>query len=221
MLIKCLLVHGASWGSSAETLDDVFRDTVNENNNDAQRASLEMRRLKTRFLGYGEVVPERAMFCTDERVSALGWSNIKPDQGHVFHLPLPPALAASKVLRRFTATLAWLTPSNSRDRRYRQAYLWCSFPQEKLGIGSPEIDSATARRGTVEHRILAGERIIAPEEGETLDITVSCKEDAGGIDGAVPYAIAVTLEVAEPLEVSIFEQVRERIRPRVEIETKG
>lgn len=218
VLTKCLLVHGASWGTAAETLDDVFRDTVN-NNSDPRRAWREMDRLKTRFLGYGEVVPERAMFCTDERVSALGWSSIKADQGHVFHLPLPPALAATKVRRRLTVTLAWLTPGNPRDRRYRQAYLWCSFPESQLGISRAEIDSDTARRGTVEHRILEGSKIIAPEEGDTLDITISCKEDAGGLDGAVPYAIAVTLEIAEPLEVSIFEQVRGQVRHRVDIKT--
>jgi hypothetical protein len=180
-----------------------------------------MDRLKTRFLGYGEVVPERAMFCTDERVSALGWSSIKPDQGHVYHLPLPPALAATKVRRRLTITVAWLTPANPRDRRYRQAYLWCSFLQDRLGVTRSEIDSDTARRGTVEHRILEGESVVAIVDGDTLDITVSCKEDAGGLNGSVPYAIAVTLEVAQPLEVSIFQQVRERIRPRVEIETEG
>jgi hypothetical protein len=216
VLVKCLLVHGASWGSAAETLEDVFRDTVN-NSNDAHRAWREMDRLKTRFLGYGEVIPERAMFCTDERVSAIGWSSIKPDQGHVFHLPLPPALSATRVRRRLTVTLAWLTPGNPRDRRYRQAYLWCSFPKERLGVNRAEIDSDTARRGTVEHRILQGESVLAIVDGDTLDITVSCKEDAGGLDGDVQYAIAVTLEVAEPLEVSNFDQVRERIRPRIEI----
>jgi hypothetical protein len=120
-----------------------------------------------------------------------------------------------------TITVAWLTPANPRDRRYRQAYLWCSFPQDRLGVTRSEIDSDTARRGTVEHRILEGESVIAIVDGDALDITVSCKEDAGGLNGAVPYAIAVTLEVAQPLEVSIFQQVRERIRPRVEIETEG
>lgn len=217
VLVKCLLVHGASWGTAAQTLDDVFRDTIN-NNNDARQAWREMNRLKTRFLGYGEVVPERTMFCTDERVSALGWSSIASDQAHVYHLPLPPALAATKVKRRFTVTLAWLTPCNPRDRRYRQAFLWCSLPQERLGVSRAEIDSDTARRGTVEHRILEGESVVAIVDGDTLDITVNCREDAGGLNQTIPYALAVTLEVAEPLEASIFEQVQERIRLRIEIE---
>lgn len=220
VLVKCLLVHGASWGTAADTLEDVFREIVNETH-DARRAWREMDRLKARLLGYGEVVPERSMFCTDERVTALGWSIIESDQGHIFQLPLPPALAGTTVQRRLTITLAWLTPANPRHRSYRQAYLWCSLPQEQLGISTTEIDSNTARRGTVEHRVLEGESVVAIVEGDTLDITVSCKEDAGGLEDPIPYALAATLEVGEPLEVGIFEQVRERVRPRIEIEPEG
>ena len=80
------------------------------------------------------------------------------------------------------------------------------------------MDSDTVRRGTVAHRILEGESIIAVVEGDTLDIIVSCKEDAGKLHALFHTPVAVTLEVAEPLEVSIFEQVQERIRPRIEIE---
>ncbi len=220
VLVKCLLVHGASWGSAAEALEAAFRGLVTEKN-DVRRAWRELDRLKTRFLGYGEVIPERTLFCTDERVTALGWSHIEAEQGHVFRLPLPPALAATKVRRRLTVTLAWLTPTNPRHRSYRAAYLWCAFPEGKLGVRRAEMDSDTARRGTVEHRILEGDSIIAVVEGDTLDIVVSCKEDAGKLDEPVPYALAITLEVAEPLEVSIFEQVQERIRPRIEIEPRS
>jgi hypothetical protein len=219
VIVKCLLVHGAAWGAAAQILDDVFRDTVNEVN-DPQRAWRELARLKSRFLGYGEVLPERALFCTDERVTILGWSSLEADQGHVFRFPLPRVLTGSTVRRRLTVTLAWFTPVNPRHRNYRQAYLWCSFSQEKLGVARQEIDSDTARRGTVEHRVLEGESVIAVVDQDALDITVSCKEDAGALDERVPYALAVTLEVAEPLEVSIFEQIRDRIRERVEIQTE-
>jgi len=194
----------------------VFRDVVNENH-DPRRAWREMDRLKARFLGYGEVAPERAMFCTDERVTALGWANIEANQGHVYHLPLPPALAARKIHRRLTVTLAWFTPVNPRHRSYRRANLWCTFPEERLGIRRAQIDSDTARRGTVEHRVMEGEAAVAIVEGDVLDITVSCKPDAGGLAEEVPYALAVTLEVAEPLAVSIFQEMHQRIRRRVEV----
>jgi hypothetical protein len=217
VLAKCLVVHGASWGTAVEVIDSVFSEFVT-NNHDKRRAWRERDRLRTGFLGYGEVLPERSLFCTDERVTALGWSIIAKDQGHVFRFPLPPALSASKVHRRLTITLAWLTPTNPRHRNYRRANLWCSFPEEKLGSSRAEMDTDTARRGSVEHRVIDGTRVLAVVEGETMDLTVSCTADAGELQESIPYALAVTLEVAEPLGVSILEQIRDRIRPRVEVE---
>jgi len=220
VLIKCLLVHGAAWGTAAQVLEDTFRATV-EQGHDRRRAWREMDRLKSALLGYGEVVPERAMFDTDERVTALGFGNIEKQQGHVYRFPVPRALSGSAVRRRLTVTLAWLTPANPRHRSYRQAQLWCHFAQDRLGVSRAEADSDTARRGTVEHRVLEGQRVITVDDEDMLEITVSCKEDAGGLTESIPYALAVTLEVAEPLEVSIREQVRERIRPRVEIQPEA
>lgn len=215
VLVKCLLVHGASWGDSAEILDDVFRDAV------AAGAWRELQRLKTRFLGYGELVLDKALSCTGQRVTALGWSRINVDQGHVYHLPLPPALSGTRVRRRLTATVAWLTPVNPRHRSYRRAQMWCNFPEGRLGVSRAEVDADAARRGTVEHRVLEGDSLLAVVEGDTLDITISCKEDGGEFEGPIPYAVAVTLEVAEALEVSIYEQVRELLRQRVKIEPGG
>jgi hypothetical protein len=130
-------------------------------------------------------------------------------------------MSGSRVRRRFTGTLSWLTPINSQHRNYRRAYLWFHVDEQQLGVQRAQVDSDTARRGTVEHRILEGERVVAFDDGEELEVTVSCKSDAGKLDASVPYALAVTLEVAEPLEVSIFQQVRDRIRPRIEIEPEG
>lgn len=44
------------------------------------------------------------------------------------------------------------------------------------------------------------------------------REAAGGLSVPIPYALAVTLESAEPAGVSIFDQIHDRIRPRVGIE---
>ena len=44
-----------------------------------------------------------------------------------------------------------------------------------------------------------------------LEIIVACKADAGELAESIPYAFAVSLEIAEPLDVSIYERVRERI----------
>jgi hypothetical protein len=218
VLLKCLLVHGAAWGSAATALDELFRPLIlAANGDDRSRAAAEVRRLKSRFLGYGEVDLDRCLVCTDQRVILLGGARLPSDGAHVYLIPLPPALSAVKVLRRLTITLAWLTPVNFRNQLYRQAKLWCSVPDDLLAVEPAELDSDGARRGTVEHRLLEGSRAVAIADDGQLAIQVNCMEDARRLTDAVPYALAVTLEVAEPLAVSVYDQVRERIRPRVEV----
>lgn len=220
VLLKCLLVHGSSWGEGAELLKSVFRKGI-----DAQfapkRAWREMDRILYRFLGYGEVSPEISLFSTDERVTLIGWSEIGKDEGHVFEVPLPPALSGSSVLRRLTGTLAWLTPVNPEHRNYRQAALWFKFDEHQLGVSKAQVRSDTARSGTVEHRILEGSSVLAIDHREALHVTVSCKKDAGNFSTKIPYAIAISLEIAEPIGVSIYQEVRDRIRPRIEISPKS
>jgi hypothetical protein len=40
---------------------------------------------------------------------------------------------------------------------------------------------------------------------------VSCRSDAGVLEDAVPYALAVTLEVAEDIGVDIYSEVAVRV----------
>ena len=41
-----------------------------------------------------------------------------------------------------------------------------------------------------------------------LEIQVSCRAGAGTLEDEVPYALAITLEVAEELGIDIYEEVR-------------
>ena len=77
------------------------------------------------------------------------------------------------------------------------------------------MQKTTAHRGTVEHHVREGATIVAFGDEHWLEITVACKADAGELAESIPYAIAVSLEIAEPLDVSIYEQVRERVRSRI------
>lgn len=218
VLLKCLLVHGAAWGNAPATIDAVFRDAVlAANGGDARRTAHEMMRLKARFLGFGEVHPERCVVSADERVTLLGASRLAAEEAHLFDIPLPPALSGVRVERRLTVTLAWLTPLNFKHQAYRQARLWFDLANDALNANTAEVDANRAQRGTVEHRVFAGHRAVAFADGDPLRIRVNCVADAGSLDDQVPYALAVTLEVARPLSVSIYGQIRDRIRPRVEI----
>jgi Subtilase family len=206
-ILKTLLVHGASWGRAGEELERIFATL------DGRTRS----RLLSRFLGYGEVSVERCLFSTDQRVLLLGWDEIGDEEGHVYEMPLPPSLSANRIRRRLTVSLGWITPINPRHMDYRKASLWIHVPANVLGVGRKDADFDSTKRGTMQHRVMEGEDAKVFVDGDRLRVTVSCKEDAGLLTERVPYALAVTLEVAEAIELNLYEEVRTRIRPAVAI----
>jgi hypothetical protein len=48
-----------------------------------------------------------------------------------------------------------------------------------------------------------------------LALAVNCRSDAGSLRDEVPYAMAVTLEVAEHLDIPIYDEIKVRLRPRI------
>ncbi len=181
-----------------------------------------MLRLKTRFLGHGAVDPERALFSTDQRVVMLGWDSLGNKQGHNYHVPLPPSLRAQKGKRRLTVTLAWFSPVNPWHKDYRRAVLWFSPDKDPLAMDNADLDAETARRGTLQHQVFEGYKARAFDDGDVITIKVSCAEDAGTLkDIVVPYALAVTLEIAEPTTLKIFQEIKDRIRLKVKIKPKS
>ena len=204
VLIKALVVHGGILGSCCGIARPRFHHTAAE--------LAQLHRIQTRFLGYGEVDVERSLFASDQRATIIGWGRLAADKGHVFQIPLPPCLSASREQRRLAITLAWLTPINPRHKSYRQAQLWVDVPKEQLGVKTIEVDCDSARRGTVEHRVFEGQKVRSFLDGENLPVTVSCRGEAGRLVAEVPYGLAVTVEVAESLNLPIYTQIRDRIR---------
>ena len=212
VLLKALLVHGASWGDASRLIEKAFPTPGAE----WQRLS----RIKQQFLGYGEVDIKRCLSANEQRATLLGWSRISDGEGHIFEMPLPPALAANTELRRLTVTLAWLTPTNHQHKNYRRAQLWIDVPEEDIGTQRDGLDAASARRGTVEHRTFRGTAAVPFIDGTKLRMVISCKEDAGTLNVPVPYAIAVTLEVGPDVQIDIYQQISARIRPVVGIQAR-
>jgi hypothetical protein len=208
VMLKSLIVHGSSWGEAGDILDWVFGRTSD------WRESL---RVKSRFLGYGEVDPNRALFSTDQRVVMLGWDSLQCDYAHVYKVPLPPSLSGKKFKRRLAVSLAWISPINPRHKNYRKSCLWFSPEKEPLGLARKDLDYDSSKRGTLQHQIFEGEMARAFGDEDTISVKVNCVEDAGKLVEKIPYAIAVTLEIAEPFDIKIFNEVRARIRPKIEI----
>jgi hypothetical protein len=94
--------------------------------------------------------------------------------------------------------------------------LWLDVPNHSvLAVGRTQADPHAALRGTLQHEVFEGKK--AAVYGDDLDIVVrvNCQADAGSLVGEVPYAIACSLEVAEGVEVPIYDEVRARLGLRV------
>lgn len=207
VILKAMLVHGASWGDCYALFDQVF----NGPDNGLERW-WRIKRACAQFLGYGPADFDRGTVCTDQRVIVLGCGELKADEGHVYKVPLPPALNAQTVMRRLTITLAWFTPINPRHRSYRVADLWFDPPSSGLSVKRADADHDAVTRGTVQHEVLEGTNAVPITDGDTMPVQVNCRPEAASrISAAIPYALLVSLETAKPLAASIYTQVKAKI----------
>jgi hypothetical protein len=201
--LKTLLVHGASWGITAEVLKDILYNPQNRR---------QFREYITRLIGYGILDPARISECTEHRVTGLGGGLLQKDQAHIHRFPLPPTLSGQHCWRCLVLTLAWLTPINMLHQAWRRADLWFEPPGSMLLVERNQADGRAVKRGTVQHEILEGDRAAAFVDGDNLEIQVNCRSDAGALEDVIPYALAVTLEIAEDIEIDIYDEVSIRIR---------
>ncbi|MFC1451983.1 S8 family peptidase [Verrucomicrobiota bacterium] len=209
-LIKTLLCHGASWGAAYERLKAALRPTMQHG---------EFRRYAARYLGYGAVDLARCTSCDTHRATLVGCGELVPGangSAHIYRVPLPPSLSAATIRRRLVVTLGWLAPLNLQNRSYRGASLYFTLPTETLQVVRQEADSKAVLRGTIQHEIFLGDAAVPIADDQTLDIKVNARSLTGRkVDDAVPYALAVSLEVAEELGIDIYAEVRQQIRPPV------
>ncbi len=73
------------------------------------------------------------------------------------------------------------------------------------------------RNGTLQHELFEGDRATAFVDGDQLKIQVNCRTDAAEFEDRIPYGFVVTLEVAEGVDVSIYNEIQDRIRPIVRV----
>lgn len=208
VLIKALLAHGASLGEIQQQVLGARPDV------DHWHAK---RRLMSRYAGYGPSDISRALTCTEQRATLLGVGEVRNEKAWEFRVPIPEALNASLQKRRLTITLAWFTPTNPRHSKYRVARLWVDLPDNPLRLDRVEGESRQVQLGTLQHDIFEGESAVPIVSSQDLVIRVNCVADAGRLFEPVQFALCVSLEVAEGVDLPIYEQVRNRIRPRIGI----
>jgi hypothetical protein len=212
VLLKAALTHGASWGAAHALIDDCREDLERGRS----RAAV------SRLVGYGRAGVERTLACDGHRATALGAGRISDGQADVFQLPLPPSLASKTVQRRITLTLAWITPINVGHRHYRRAALKVEPKGFSDFLGKrTDADNRSTMRGTLQHEVFEGRRATPFVAGNAIELVVSCRADAGTLSVSVPYALIVTVEIAESAELKIYEEVREALHVPIQVQTRS
>ncbi|MDK9706375.1 MAG: S8 family peptidase [Desulforhopalus sp.] len=213
-LLKAMLVHGCAWGDVGAQVGDLLRTP--ENNR-------QLSGLVSRWMGYGVPQVDRVLDCTEQRATLLGFGQLSDGEAHVFRLPLPPSLGARPEWRRLTVTMAWLSPISAGTQKYRTASLWFEVGGVVPAKDRKESCSGTdgwraVRRGTVQHEVFEGQRAEPFIDGEVIEIKVNCREDAGKIHNPVAYGLTVSLEVAEGVDIAVYNEIRTRIAPAIQIQ---
>lgn len=207
-LLKAMLIHGCSWGDIQDRLRSILQTPDN---------GRQIRSIISRWLGYGVPNGDRVTACTEQRATLLGFGQLGDEEAHVYSLPLPPSLGARREWRRLTVTLAWMSPVAASTQRYRSAGLWFEVDGNAISATRSEVDAISSRRGTVQHEVFEGDRAVAITEEDSLAIKVNCRKDASRLTQPVSYGLAVTLEVAEGIDISIYDEIRTRIATAVEV----
>lgn len=222
VIIKTILVHGSEWGSAQNSVRQVLKEEPKADGANT-KATL------ARLFGYGAINTNRLFRCTDQRVMLIGFQYLQKDQAHVYALPVPSSLNGVRGWRRVVVTLGWCTPTNPRNSAYRTAKL--TFEpygisakegrkilkdgelERLLNIRRAEADPKAVRRGTVQHEIFEGIRASSFSDDSQFQIQVSCATEPGDKAEkiAIPYCLAITVEVAAELNISIYQEIRSRI----------
>jgi exonuclease I len=145
----------------------------------------------------------------------LGIGQLRNEKALEFRVPIPEALNAQLVARRLTVTLAWLSPVNPRHSHYRAARLWVDLPDDPLRLERINVEAGQARLGTLQHEIFEGESAVPVVSDQDLVVRVNCLADAGKLIEPVDFALCVSLEVAEGIDLPIYQQIRERVQQRI------
>lgn len=205
--LKTMLVHSSSWNEMGQELMNEY----------VPKIPRKLRHETLKWIGYGIPNPEKSSFCTDQRVTLIGYGQLKQGMMSEFKFPLPSCLISQAVKKRLTISLSWLSPIAPLNKNYRLAKLFFDANTEEVVVNNEDVDDKTARRGTIQHEVFVGSQAATYIDGTDLLINVSCKKEP---DLMVPvkYVLMATLEVAEETGLPIYQQVAARVQTQIGVE---
>lgn len=135
-----------------------------------------------------------------------------------YNLPLPFNFSSSKICRRLIATLAYFPPFVPTRQKYRATQLWYTIENGKKNLidSRVDVDWQAAVRGSVQHEIFENNNSVVWDEDNAIQIKVNCRGDAvDRFDGSVPYALMVSFEIKDAIDIDVYAEIAERIAPKV------
>ncbi|MEG3164724.1 S8 family peptidase [Sphingomonas sp. PB2P19] len=212
-VLKALIAHGASWGDLGQEMTGVHIPSGHV---------VRRKEAVSRAIGYGAVDSDRVVGGGGHRVTLLAEDSIRKEQRHEWRIPLPTELRSSVEFRRIVVTLAWLTPVFPNSSQYRAVALDLvgTSGKTQLWEGVQRVSNQPAvgfaRRGTLIHAVYEGNRKAIPfgDDGDfVINVqSVSKMPHMSRVD--VPYAMAVTIEVADSINADIAASIRSRVMPQ-------
>jgi hypothetical protein len=208
VLIKALIVHTAYWPDDSAKL---IKEILGPPNN---RQSVRQKDNIRRFLGYGLVDADAAVFCAEDRATFWAVGTLGQEKKCTVAVPLPACLGGQARLHSMHATLAWFTPVLPGRQSYRSVKLSLLVPEDLSGlrVGPTKIqpDLNQSGRGTVFSRRWEGLRAPTIGPNDTIEISVQREPDRGAkTDEPVPFGLAVS--IAMPGVVEVYDQARIRL----------
>lgn len=208
IMIKSMLIHGCSWDNIGENLRNMLNDIY---------SNTEIKKIITKWIGYGLPDINKVKQCTEQRATVIGFGELMPDEVHLFKLPLPQSLSSKMENRRLTITLAWFSPIKSTTQKYRVASLYFEATNEIIGVSRDNADWHAVRKGTIQHEVFVGSQAMPFADDDSLNIKVICKNDADVIKLPIQYSLVVTLEVAENINIPVYQEIKNKISIPVSI----
>ena len=128
-------------------------------------------------------------------------------------MPLPHCLERVTDPRALTVTLAWFSPIKAGHQSYRCVRPEATPVDPLVALGGKRFrnqpSDPSVKKGTVFHERYRGEQAVSFIDDGHLSLTVWCKEDAGGIEQAIRYGIAVTIEAET--SIPVYDEIRQRL----------
>lgn len=214
LLIKAMLVHGAEWGN----LTEIYANALKLYNKDGTISRQDCSSQLYRYFGYGRPNINRAIECAKNRITLIGFGELKNGEAHTYDLPLPFNFNQENICRRLTATLAYFSPTIPTRQKYRTAQCWFSIENNKKNLidSRVDVDWQAAVRGSLQHEIFENDKIVVWDENGAIQIKINCRGDAvENFDDTIPYALMVSFEIKNAIDIDVYTKISERIPTRI------